>query len=741
MAAERSTSPSDFPPRRARLALRHRLILVIGALLTALTSFLVLSYAGAVAVQSFEVMRQRGLALARFLASTGEVSLVRDEGRGLQEVFDRLGGDGDLVYLELVDPAGRILAEGGSASRPPQCAVFDRAVGVTRAPAGRADSVRGLLGEPLYLFTFPILARPGIDAGPSRAAVPGEASPEGLGPRQAAAAPRAAGSRAGRVLGEVRLAFSPENLEARRRALIWQGIGLGLVTVLGGLLLTNLTARRLVSGPAGRLQALASGLAEGDLALRAGEREDGEMGAIGASLDRMAEALQGLVSSARASADRLEQVLDAIGSAASAVVAGTLDQQESLRQISSAAQAMARSIQSAASSVAGLSATSEETSSSILAMVSSIEEVAGHADGLTMSVNDTAATTEEMVREIQEIDRNVELLNRFVAETSEAMGRMGATIQQVESHAADSKAISELVAENAEKGMRAVELTIEGMEGIRGSVRETSQVIESVGRRGQEIGLILKVIQEVAEQTNLLALNAAIIAAQAGEHGRGFAVVAEEIRQLAERTAQSAKEIANLIASFQSETGRAVTAMQEGSRRVEEGSERSREAGRALEEILESARRSSAMVGAIAAATREQARGGEAISASVGTVREMVAQIKKATSEQTLASEQIMSAVENMREMAGHVKRATVDQTRGSRLITRAIENVGGMVGTLQRSADEQAAASDQIASALSAFASVTASNLAASTRVRDALETLRDRERSLRDAIGRFRS
>src|SRR2546425_6082498 len=161
------------------------------------------------------------------------------------------------------------------------------------------------------------------------------------------------------------------------------------------------------------------------------------------------------------------------------------------------------------------------------------------------------------------------------------MSRMGKVIEQVERNAADSKAISELVAANAEKGMRAVVVSMEGMDGIYGSVSQAKQVIESVGRKGQEIGLILNVIQEVTEQTNLLALNAAIIAAQAGEHGRGFAVVAEKIRQLAERTASSAKEIENLIGSFPSGTGRAGDAMHEGTRPGEGGSERSREAGRA----------------------------------------------------------------------------------------------------------------------------------------------------------------
>ena len=740
MPSDRPARAGEPGTRRPRLGLRHKQILGIGLLLSALTALLVLSYASALSAQSFEVMRQRGIALSRFLDLTGEVSMARDERGGLQEIFDRLGGDGDLVHLELVDPSGRVLAEGGSASRPPQYALFDRDIGLTRAPSGRDDTARGILGEPLYLFTFPIRSRAREPEGPERAGAPGGPD-QGFGPRSAAAAPRSMAPGAGRVLGEVRLAFSSESLEARRRALTWQGIGFGALTVLCGLFFTHVLSRRLVAGPAARLTAAAAGLAEGDLTRRAEEERDDEMGAIALALNRLGEGLQGVVAGARQSAERVDQLLESITPAAAAVVAGTLDQQESLRQIASAAQAMALSIKGVAASVGGLSSSSEETSSSILAMVASIEEVSGHADGLAMSVNDTAATTEEMVREIQEIDRNVEQLNQFVTETSDAAGRMGRAIAQVESHAGDGKAISELVAQNAEKGMRAVELTIEGMEGIRGSVRETREVVESVGRRGQEIGLILKVIQEVTEQTNLLSLNAAIIAAQAGEHGRGFAVVAEEIRQLAERTAQSAKEIANLIASFQSETGRAVSAMQEGSRRVEEGSERSREAGRALEEILESARRSSAMAGAIAGAAREQARGSEVIVASVDKVRGMAAQIKKATSEQTLASEQIMSAVENMREMAGHVKRATVDQTRGSRLITQAIENVSGMVMSIHRSSQAESAASDQILQVLGAFTAVTAANLAAATRVRDALQSLRDRERALRDAVARFRT
>jgi methyl-accepting chemotaxis protein len=711
--------------------LRQRLLLGVGLLLVISIGALLLYCAGMAADQAFQSLRQRGLALSRSLAQAA-ASPETD----LQATVERLLDEDDLLYAEIVDGQGRPLAERGSISRPPQYASYDRALGAARVPARRADTVPGLLGEPLYLFTLP-LPRPGEPLPRVAAPAPGTG---GFGPRSAAAAPRPLLPARQQARGEARLAFSPAGPRAVRADLLRQGGILGALAIMVGLLFTHVLTRRLVSEPAARLAEMTTRLAEGDLTRTLEPIPAGELGTIAAHFNRMTRNLAQLAARVRDSSGRVEAVVEEIKSNANVVVAGTMNQKESARQISALAGTMSRSIKEVAGNVGSLSASSEETASSILAMVASIEEIAGHADGLTMTVNDTAATTEEMVSAIREIDRNVEMLNRFVVETSDAMAQVGSTIQQVERNAAESQASSELVAQNADKGMRAVELTIEGMEGIRGSVRETSRVMESVGQRGQEIGLILNVIQEVTEQTNLLALNAAIIAAQAGEHGRGFAVVAEEIRQLAERTATSAKEIGALIGSFQSETGRAVAAMQEGSRRVEEGSERSREAGRALREILESARRSSAMVSEIAAATRAQARGSQSIAASVEKVRDLAAQIKRATAEQTTGSEQIISAVENMREMAGHVKRATGEQTRGSRLITQAIENVTDMVNSIHRAATEQTSASEQILQALDGFTSVNVANLASATRTQEAMEVLRTRTRSLRDEIARFR-
>jgi len=755
-------------------SLRHKLTFGVGGIVAACAALLGAALVRASSQQVFETMRQRGVALARLIAAgggdalaagaadrgtTGAVEFPMTAAVDLDAILDRITGDEDLVYVEVVDAGGRPVAEGGLTARRPAYDFPERGIGIPRSPAGPEDVARGVLGEPLYLFTFPIHRRTS-DEVPQTAT---QTEPTtGRGPGRAVAGPRARPVRSQRLLGEVRLAFAGGRLAEARGDLIRQAGVLGALAVLASVLLTSLMARRHIETPARRVAAAAERLARGDLEDPAATRRSGiimvgarpparndddaalgpvpdAIGSIGRSVESARRTMRDVFARAGEDAAHLEGRLRTLRADALVMLEATQGQEASLQRIAADAEAVAAASRNVAGSAAGLSKSSDENATSILLMVASNEEVAGHADGLTMSVNDTAATTEEMVAAIREIDRNVELLNRFVAETSEAMQRMGRVIQKVERNAADSKTISEVVAHNAEVGMRAVELTIETMERIRGSVVESRKVIESVGSKGQEIGLILNVIQEVTEQTNLLALNAAIIAAQAGEHGRGFAVLAEEIRQLAERTAASAKEIENLIASFRSESERAVATMHEGSRRVEEGVGRSKEAGLALQEILASARRSSAMVGEIVAATREQAEGSQAVAASVDKVRDMVVQIKRATAEQTLGSEQIKSAVENMREMAGHVKRATLDQSRGSRLITQAIGTITGNAQSIQKAAAEQVGMSERVQRVLHELASVTAASLVAARRAQETLGGLLSRIAVRRQELGSF--
>jgi methyl-accepting chemotaxis protein len=120
----------------------------------------------------------------------------------------------------------------------------------------------------------------------------------------------------------------------------------------------------------------------------------------------------------------------------------------------------------------------------------------------------------------------------------------------------------------AETGGASVEKAVASMKRIQQRVQVSSEAIQELGQRGGQIGEIVQTIEHIAEQTNLLALNAAIEAARAGEHGRGFAVVADEVRKLAERSADATREIAALIHAVQSDVEKAIHEMDASTRKL-----------------------------------------------------------------------------------------------------------------------------------------------------------------------------
>jgi methyl-accepting chemotaxis protein len=205
------------------------------------------------------------------------------------------------------------------------------------------------------------------------------------------------------------------------------------------------------------------------------------------------------------------------------------------------------------------------------------------------------------------------------------------------------------------------------------------------------------VIDDVAEQTNLLALNAAIIAAQAGEHGKGFAVVADEIKDLAERSGVSTKEIASLIKSIQSESRNAIAAVERGNINVDKGVEVSNEAELALRQIQAISQKSTNMMRIIARATVEQSKGSKQVTNAIGRIAETVQQISKATTEQARGSELIIKGAERMRSITQHVERSTQEQAKGGRQITSAIESISKMVNQLNLAHHQQRKGADRI--------------------------------------------
>jgi methyl-accepting chemotaxis protein/ABC-type transport system substrate-binding protein len=345
------------------------------------------------------------------------------------------------------------------------------------------------------------------------------------------------------------------------------------------------------------------------------------------------------------------------------------------------------SIQEVRGSMEQLSISAEETSTSILEMSASIEEVRKIADTLSAFVEETASAIEEMIASINQVATNTESFSSFAIQTASSMVEMNATTNEIGRSARQSSDLARDVRNAASEGREAVTGSVGGMRKIEDAVRHAMDALSQLGSRSEEIGEIVRVIDEIAGQTNLLALNAAIIAAQAGERGKGFAVVADEIRDLSERTSASTDEIRTLIRNVQQGITSAVDQMAISASRVDEGVDLTASAEGKLDRILDLTDKSMHSISEIAKATEEQIRGSQAATEAIEEVTKMVQQTAMATQQQSDTSRKLGEQAAVVRDYTKHLKRAMEEQETGSRSISRAMDSIMSAVSTVSESA------------------------------------------------------
>jgi methyl-accepting chemotaxis protein len=275
-------------------------------------------------------------------------------------------------------------------------------------------------------------------------------------------------------------------------------------------------------------------------------------------------------------------------------------------------------------------------------------------------VQNTAVQVTNASRRV--LDRSAELAQASetqvarISQTTQAVEALATFVQDVAHNARVSAEASQDALQNAKAGQSSVRQSIEGMQLIRENVQETSKKIKRLGERSNEIGEIVRIIEDIADQTNLLALNAAIQSAMAGEHGRGFAVVADEIRLLAERSTESTKRIATLVKSIQGDTYEAVVAMEDSTQEVVKGSQLADEVGRALNSIYNAVERQARSIETIAQAANEQASVSEDVANAMTEISEITNRTNAGTQEAAMSvsylselSDQLRASVSTFR--------------------------------------------------------------------------------------------
>lgn len=317
-----------------------------------------------------------------------------------------------------------------------------------------------------------------------------------------------------------------------------------------------------------------------------------------------------------------------------------------------------------------------------------IQQVSQGSNRQTVSITQTASSVDQMGRAIDGVARGAQDQSLAINRVAEITNHISNSIRQVTANAEAGALGSEKASKVANGGAKTVTASILGMETIKNKVAQSSQKVQEMGNRSDQIGAIVQTIDDIASQTNLLALNAAIEAARAGEHGKGFAVVADEVRKLAEKSAIATKEIGSLIKGIQHTVNDAVAAMQEGSIEVEKGVIQANQAGQALDEILKAAEGVNRQVVEIASAAKEMEGLSNELISATDSVSAVVEENTAATEEMSAGSSEVSKLIDHITSVSEENNAAVEEVSASAEEMSAQVDEVSAYAKSLAAMAE-----------------------------------------------------
>lgn len=257
-------------------------------------------------------------------------------------------------------------------------------------------------------------------------------------------------------------------------------------------------------------------------------------------------------------------------------------------------------------------------------MASTVNSFIASFEGILREVNvssdQASRATSRVLQMTHVVSTNASSQSQKASHANDSIQEMRSTIATIAENASFAADAARNTREQVREGSEAGRQTLEAISNLDATMNESVQTMDGLNQTLQRVSDISKIIKDIAGQTNLLALNAAIEAARAGEHGRGFAVVADEVRILSDRTANSAKDISDLLHEVQISAGNAVSVMQSARETATIGLIRGRKTDAVLSEIGDSMQRVALRMQQIAQATQEQSTSGERIATHMAEV-------------------------------------------------------------------------------------------------------------------------
>jgi methyl-accepting chemotaxis protein len=453
-----------------------------------------------------------------------------------------------------------------------------------------------------------------------------------------------------------------------------------LVGVLGVLIAFSALIARQIIRVVQATQQAAQQLAQGDLTVQVPVSGKDEMATLAQSINNAIRALREVLTQANATAGQVASQVNAVVNR--------------FGQVAQNVSAVCGSVDETVRGMGRIAREAQNANFSLTQLQQAAQEVARGAQQTAHASENGVRQMNEVARVVREVAQGAEQTAQAASTGVEKVNAIATSIRQTFDQLQQAQQSAAHATQVAEQGRNALQLSQTVMTSIDEQTRQVARELQELAQMSASIGGILQTIEEIARQTNLLALNAAIEAARAGEAGRGFAVVAEEVRRLAERSANATREIQSIIQQVLTKTEQTVQAMEQSLAAVQQGAQVSTEVAQGLGAIIQS-------VETIAQQVARSAESMRQVQTTTDSTLQEIEQIAAIAEQSSAASEEMLASTEMTTTALQQIAAIAQQSSASTQQVSASVDSLAGVLSQTASVSQQVAAGSQQVSASV----------------------------------------